>query len=90
MASFGILDGSKILSEFNDNLGQLRNFLSIIECYAETLKHDTEISGLIKFVLAQEWANILLVGPHCRCKFHLGPNSFYFLILSIVFAKDVS
>ena len=52
MASFGILDASKIIPEFNGDLGQINNFLGIIEYYAETLKNNTEVSKLIKFALA--------------------------------------
>ena len=52
IASFGILDASKISPEFKGDLEQMNNFLGKIEYRAETLKDDTEISRSIKFVLA--------------------------------------
>lgn len=51
MVKFGILDASKIISNFNDDLRQLNNFIGIIDLYAETLKDTIEINKLIKFVL---------------------------------------
>ena len=51
MASFGILDASKI-PKINGDRGQMNNFLGIIEHYVEILKDNTEISKLIKFILA--------------------------------------
>ena len=36
MASFGILDESKIIPEFNGDLSHLNNFIGIIEFYANS------------------------------------------------------
>ena len=57
MTSFGIHNASKIMPECLSGLDQISNLLAIIKYYAETLKDDTEISRLIKFVLATKLAD---------------------------------